>query len=119
MFFVSDTGEEGKIELYFKKKYFITIFIRKVHVKWLLGHRCIAHPQVADGGDSLQIWRVAAYILSKQSRTADRGWSSSFGFGGGLTTPHSKTPDLLRNFLKSLGPGRILWQNDLSNKKWI
>jgi hypothetical protein len=25
------------------------------------------------------MWRVAANILNKQSRTADKGWSSTFG----------------------------------------
>jgi hypothetical protein len=34
-------------------------------------HHGMAHPQVADGGDGLQIWKVAANILNKQSRTAD------------------------------------------------
>ena len=29
------------------------------------------------------IWRVAANILNKQSRTADEGWSSSLGVGRG------------------------------------
>jgi hypothetical protein len=38
----------------------------------------MTRPQVADG-DVLQIWRVAANILNKQSRTADKGWSSSMG----------------------------------------
>jgi hypothetical protein len=47
-------------------------------------------PQVVGGGDGLQIWRVAANILTKQSRTADRGWSSSLGVGQGLTTPTVK-----------------------------
>jgi len=37
----------------------------------------------ADGGDSLQIWRVAVNILNKWSWTADKGWSSSLGFGQG------------------------------------
>jgi hypothetical protein len=45
-----------------------------------------ARPRVADGGDGLQIWRVAANILNKQSRTADEGWSSSEV----LTTHHRK-----------------------------
>jgi hypothetical protein len=31
------------------------------------------------------IWRVAVNILNKQSRTADKGWSSSLGLGEGLT----------------------------------
>jgi hypothetical protein len=29
----------------------------------------------------LQIWRVAANILNKQSQTADKGWSCSLGVG--------------------------------------
>jgi hypothetical protein len=44
---------------------------------------------VADGGDGLQIWKLAANILNKQSRTADKGRSSSLGVG--LTTHHLKT----------------------------
>jgi hypothetical protein len=43
----------------------------------------MARPQVADGGNSLQIWNVAVNILNKQSRTADKGWSSSLGVGRG------------------------------------
>jgi hypothetical protein len=39
-------------------------------------HHIIARPQVADGRDGLQIWRVAANILTKQSRTTDRVWTS-------------------------------------------
>ena len=35
------------------------------------------------------IWRVAANTLNKQSRTADKGWSSSFG---GWTPPSIKWP---------------------------
>jgi hypothetical protein len=33
--------------------------------------------------NGLQLWRVAANILNKQSRTADKGWSSSLGVGRG------------------------------------
>jgi hypothetical protein len=47
------------------------------HVRWVPCHHGMAHPQVADGGDALQVWREAANILNKQSRTADKGWSSS------------------------------------------
>jgi hypothetical protein len=43
----------------------------------------MARPQVADEGDGLQIGRVAANILNKQSRTADKGWSSSLEVGRG------------------------------------
>jgi hypothetical protein len=37
----------------------------------------------SDGGDGLQIWRVGANILNKQSRTTDKGQSSSWGVGRG------------------------------------
>jgi hypothetical protein len=43
----------------------------------------MAYPQVADEGDGLQIWRVAANILNKQSRIVEKGWSSSLGVGSG------------------------------------
>jgi hypothetical protein len=36
--------------------------------------------------EGLQIRRVAANILNKQERTADKGWSSSFGLDVVLTT---------------------------------
>jgi hypothetical protein len=42
---------------------------------------------VADRGDGLQMWRVAANILNKQSRTADNGWSSSLGVGRVANNP--------------------------------
>jgi hypothetical protein len=61
--------------------------------------------------NGLQLWRVAANTLNKQSRTADKGWSSSCGGGGlgeVLTTPHRKKIMMLRS-KKSLGPGQILW----------
>jgi hypothetical protein len=41
----------------------------------------MACPQVADGGDGLQIWRVTGNILKKQSRIATSGWSSSLQHG--------------------------------------
>jgi len=40
-----------------------------------------AHPRVADRGDGLQIWKVAANILNNQPRTADKGWTSSLWVG--------------------------------------
>jgi hypothetical protein len=36
-----------------------------------------------------QIWRVAGKMLDKESRTADKGWSSTLGVR--QTTPHRKT----------------------------
>jgi hypothetical protein len=56
---------------------------KSVHVSWVPYHHSMASPQVADGGDGHQIWRVAANILNKQSRTADKGWSSILGVGRG------------------------------------
>jgi hypothetical protein len=53
------------------------------HVRWVHCHHGMVRPQVADGGDALQFRRVVANILNKQSRTADKGWSSSFGVGRG------------------------------------
>jgi hypothetical protein len=54
-----------------------------VHVRWVPCHHGMVHPQVADGGDTFQVWRVAANILNKQSRTSDKGWSSSLVVGRG------------------------------------
>jgi hypothetical protein len=36
------------------------------HVRWVQYHHSMARPQVADRGDGLQVWRVAANILNKQ-----------------------------------------------------
>jgi hypothetical protein len=69
----------------------------------------MARPQVADGGDALQIWRVAANILNKQSRTADKGWSSSLGVGrGAKKLLIVKKISLLLNVKNGLGLGRII-----------
>jgi hypothetical protein len=57
-----------------------------VHFKWVPYHHGMG-PQIADRGDGRQIWRVSANILNKKSRTADRGWPSSLGFGRGAKNP--------------------------------
>jgi hypothetical protein len=49
------------------------------HVTGVPCHSGMERPQLADGGDGLQIWWIAANILDKQSRTADKGCSSSLG----------------------------------------
>jgi hypothetical protein len=41
----------------------------------------MAHPRVADGGDVLQVWRVAVNILNEQLWTAGKAWSPSLGVG--------------------------------------
>jgi hypothetical protein len=56
-----------------------SVTTKRLHVTCVPGHHGIARPQVADGRDALQVWRVAANTLNKQSRTADKGWSSSLG----------------------------------------
>jgi hypothetical protein len=47
-------------------------------------------PHFADGGDVLCIWVLAANTLSKQSRTAVKGWSFSLGQGKEPTTRHNQ-----------------------------
>jgi hypothetical protein len=42
---------------------------------------------VVCGGEGLLIWKVATNILNKQSRRADKGWSSSLGVGHGANNP--------------------------------
>jgi hypothetical protein len=81
----------------------------------------MARPQVADGGDGLQIWSVAANIFNKQLRTADKEWSSSLGVGRWATNiaPQKKRKILLRKITRSLGSERIPWINDLSERKWM
>jgi hypothetical protein len=46
-------------------------------------YHVMARPQAAYGGYGLQILRVAVNIRNKQSQTADKGLSSSFGVGPG------------------------------------
>jgi hypothetical protein len=48
-------------------------FIRKTQCVCVCACVRVSRARVADGGDGLQIWGVPAYILNKQSRTADKG----------------------------------------------
>jgi hypothetical protein len=64
------------------------------YVKWVHCHHGMARPRVADREDGLQIWRVAANILNKQSQIAESRWSSSLGVGRGITTLPHKTQSL-------------------------
>ena len=50
----------------------------------------MARPQFADRGDGLEIWRIAANIFNKQSRTASGVVLQLGGSVQGLTTPHHK-----------------------------
>jgi hypothetical protein len=53
------------------------LYVTCLHVRRVPCHHGMARAQVTDGGDGLQIWRAATNILNKQSRTADKEWSSS------------------------------------------
>jgi hypothetical protein len=48
------------------------------HVKYVPCHHGVARPQAEDGGDGVQVWRVAANTLNTQLRTADKGRYSRF-----------------------------------------
>jgi hypothetical protein len=50
----------------------------------------MVYPQVADRGNNLHIWSIDANIVNKKSQTAIKGWSSRWGFGFRITTPHHK-----------------------------
>jgi len=39
----------------------------------------MARPELADGENDLQVWRVAANTLNKQLRTGDKVWSTHLG----------------------------------------
>ena len=56
------------------------------------------------------IWRIAANILNKQLRTADKGWSYSLGIGRSANNSSLLKCILLRNIHRqSPGAGLILW----------
>jgi hypothetical protein len=59
------------------------------HVKWVPCQHGMARPQIADGGDGLQIWRVAANILNKRPRQPTRGGPPDWGVGRGA---NNKSP---------------------------
>jgi len=58
----------------------------------------MARPRVADGGDGLQIWRVAVNILNKQLTMGD---PQALGLGEGLTDPHREKPDCCETLHRS------------------
>jgi hypothetical protein len=77
------------------------------HVKWVPCHHGMASPQVSDGGEDLQIRRVAANILNKQLRAADKRWPSSFGVGHRANNSSPCKIILVRNVTTDLGLGQI------------
>jgi hypothetical protein len=75
----------------------------------------MALPCVADEEDGLQIWRVAANILNPQSRTADKGWSSSFSVWRGADILTVKEPHVticytgIRTWIRAKENGHEIW----------
>jgi hypothetical protein len=58
-------------------------------------HHGMARPRVADGGDGLQILRIAANMLNKHSQTADlSGGPTAQGLCEGLSLLRNVTQDL-------------------------
>jgi hypothetical protein len=70
----------------------------------------MAHPQVAGGGDTLQICRAAANMLNKQLQTADKGWSTSLEVGRGSSNLSPLKNKLVTKCHIGLGLGRVLFK---------
>ena len=65
------------------------------------------------------IWRVAANKLNRQSRTADRGWSSSLGVGRGSNNSSPSKTKCYEIFIGEMLPlgqlaGACEYGNELS-----
>jgi hypothetical protein len=75
----------------------------------------MAHPWVADRGVVLQIWVEAANILNKQLWTADKGWSSAWGWGKGLIAPCSRKKYLVMIYYT----GPCTWMGSLKQPRKI
>ena len=58
--------------------------------------------------NDLQLWRVAANILNKQSRTADKGWSSSLGVGRGANNSSAYKINYVTKYSKKPRSGGLL-----------
>jgi hypothetical protein len=71
-----------------------------LHVKWVPCYQGMMCPQVANGGNCLQVWRLAANILSKQLWTTEKGCPSSLWVGVRLTILHSLAPAHYKKLLR-------------------
>jgi hypothetical protein len=72
---------------------------------------------IRDVGDGLQIWRLPANVLDKQSRTAEKEWSYSLRVRRWINFSPLQTV-FLRNVTQGLEITRIIW-NDLGNWKLL
>jgi hypothetical protein len=77
----------------------------------------MARLQDGDRGNGLQIWRVAANIFNKQSRTADNGRSSSLEVGLEANNSSLKEISLLLNARQGLLLELILWNELIKGKE--
>jgi hypothetical protein len=71
----------------------------------VLCHRGTARPRVVDEGDGFQIRTVVANVLNTQSRTAEKGCSSSLDIGHGLIlllTKCNTGPRILRALVNTV-----------------
>jgi hypothetical protein len=62
--------------------------------------------------DDRQIWKVAANILNKQSRTTDKGCPPTWGLGMGLIAPYRKKNYLVTKCHK----GTRTWTDSLDER---
>jgi hypothetical protein len=88
-------------------------------VRWAPCRHDVAHPQVADGGDGLQIWRESANISTKQSRTADRGGPPACGLGVGLITVKQVCYEMSRRASDKQNDKETASQPELSSPKLV
>jgi hypothetical protein len=72
-----------------------------MYVKWVSCDHGVVHPQVADGENGLQIWRVSSNILHKQLQKAKKGWSSTLM--DRVLTPSPWKISMLQNVAWDLG----------------
>jgi len=54
---------------------------------WDPCHHGMAPPQVVNGEICLQLWRVAANVLNKQSQIPGKEWSSRLGIASHFKRP--------------------------------
>jgi hypothetical protein len=63
-------------------------------------HHGMARPQLEDGGDGLQMCKVATKVVNKQLWTADKEWSTTLGSWAGA--------NMLRNVAQGVGTHGLL-----------
>jgi len=67
----------------------------------------MTRPQIVDGRDGLQMWRVRMNILNKELRTAGKEWCPpAWGLDEGLQTSHRKKKQLVTKYYTGT---RNLW----------